>query len=341
MEKENSMNRIFKVVLRIALVFCLSAAILFVICYFLTIGEYSVSRTVTEDPSLPSVTINGKTFHAETFGNPANPVVIVVHGGPGWDYRGLLPLKDLSDEYYVVFYDQQGAGLSPRVDPKELTLESSLEDLNSFVDYFGKGKKVSLIGHSWGAMLVSGYIGRHPDKVEHAVLAEPGFLTTEMMKTSGVRFGPRWEVGFMLKAAKAWFQSLHIKGPDKEAASDYFLGQVAPYANPEYYCKGIVPEAAAIHWRTGSEAAPAILRSAMNEKGEIRIDLIKGVGRFTTPVLFLVSDCNMLIGLKHQEKQMRFFPKVKTKIVKESGHSMFGEKPAESIKLVRSYLKER
>lgn len=341
MEKENSMNRIFKVVLRIALVFSLSAAILFVICYFLTIGEYSVSRTVTEDPSLPSVTINGKTFHAETFGNPANPVVIVVHGGPGWDYRGLLPLKDLSDEYYVVFYDQQGAGLSPRVDPKELTLESSIEDLDSIVDYFGKGKKVVLIGHSWGAMLVSGYLGRHSEKVSRAVLAEPGFLTTEMMKQAKVKTGPRWEAGFMLRATKVWFQSLHIKGHDKDAASDYLIGKVAPYANPEYYCNGIIPDAGAEHWRAGAQAGQAILRSAMDEKGDLHIDLIKGVERFTSPVLFLATDCNQLIGKSQQEKQAKFFPNAKIEVIKGSGHAMFGEKPKESIGIVREYMKSR
>ncbi|MBI4972219.1 MAG: alpha/beta hydrolase, partial [Candidatus Omnitrophica bacterium] len=304
--------------------------ILFLILYLLTIGNYAVPKTVADDPSLPRVVINGTLFHAETFGNSANPVVIVIHGGPGWDYQGLLPLKGLSDEYYVVFYDQRGTGLSPRVDPSELNIESSLHDLDAIVDHFGKGKKVDLIGHSWGAMLVTGYLGKHPEKVGHAVLAEPGFLTTEMMKQAGVKFWPRWEAGFLLRATKAWFQSFHIKGPDKDAASDYLLGQVAPYANPEYYCNGTIPDAGALHWRAGVQAMQAILGSAMDHKGDFHINLIKGVERFTSPVLFLTTDCNRLIGKSHQEKQAKFFPNVKIEIIKGSGHSMFSEKPAES-----------
>jgi proline iminopeptidase len=318
-----------------------AVAIFFFIPYLMTIGNYPIPKTVADDPSLPHVVINDRMFHVETFGNSAHPVVIVVHGGPGWDYRGLLSLKDLSDEYFVVFYDQRGTGLSPRVDPKELSLESSLRDLDSMVDYFGGRKKVDLIGHSWGAMLVTGYLGRHPEKVGHAVLAEPGFLTTDMMKQSGVKFGPRWEAGFLLRASKAWFQSLHVKGPDKDAASDYLVGQVAPYANPEYYCGGIVPDAGALHWRAGSQAMQAILRSAMDDKGDFHIDLIKGVERFTSPVLFLTTECNRRIGKSHQEKQAKFFPKVKTEIIKGSGHSMFGERPAESIRVVREYLRDR
>jgi len=46
-------------------------------------------------------------------------------------------LKELSDEYYVVFYDQRGSGLSPRVDPAELTLDSSIEDLDRIVEHYG------------------------------------------------------------------------------------------------------------------------------------------------------------------------------------------------------------
>ena len=34
--------------------------------------------------------LNGVTFYAEAFGDPASPAAIVVHGGPGGDYRYLL-----------------------------------------------------------------------------------------------------------------------------------------------------------------------------------------------------------------------------------------------------------
>ena len=328
-------------ILKIFLNLSAAVAALFLLFYLLTNGTYSVPRTVADDPSLPRVTTNGRLFHAQTFGDSANPVVIIVHGGPGWDYRSLLPLKDLSDEYCVVFYDQLGTGLSPRVDPEELSLESSLRDLDSIIDYFGRGKKVNLIGHSWGAMLVTGYLGRHPEKVDHAVLAEPGFLTTDMMKQSGVKFGPRWEAGFLMRATKAWFQSLHVKGPDKDAASDYFMAQVGPYANPEYYCNGVVPAAGTLHWRTGAQAMQAILRSAMDDKGDFHINLIEGVERFRSPVLFLTTECNRLIGRSHQEKQAKFFPNAQIAVIKGSGHSMFGEKPQESISVVREYLKSR
>ncbi|MEZ4615989.1 MAG: hypothetical protein R2867_10875 [Caldilineaceae bacterium] len=54
--------------------------------FIATAGDHSVPDTVATDPTLPHVTIDGVTFHAETFGDPQNPTVVVVHGGPGGDY---------------------------------------------------------------------------------------------------------------------------------------------------------------------------------------------------------------------------------------------------------------
>ncbi len=64
-----------------------------------------VPPTVAEDASLPAIEMNGSRFHAETFGNPANPVIVLLHGGPGGDYRSLRALSgrydghSLADDY--------------------------------------------------------------------------------------------------------------------------------------------------------------------------------------------------------------------------------------------------
>ena len=55
---------------------------LYVILYFVYSGTYTVNKTVAQDSSIPHISANGATFHAETFGSDTNPVVIVLHGGP-------------------------------------------------------------------------------------------------------------------------------------------------------------------------------------------------------------------------------------------------------------------
>ena len=121
-----------------------------------TAGEYSVPDTVATDPTISHIEIDGVVFHAETFGDPQNPVVIVLHGGPGGDYGYLLNLHQLENDYFVVFYDQRGAGLSPRVDASELSLQSSIDDLHRIVTYYGQGDPVRLVGQQCWLLLTLG-----------------------------------------------------------------------------------------------------------------------------------------------------------------------------------------
>jgi len=84
-----------------------------------------IPRTIQFDDSLPYTEINGYKFHTEIFGNIESTPVIIVHGGPGGDYEYLKSLKELSQNHRVIFYDQRGSGLSPRVDKENLTLEKN------------------------------------------------------------------------------------------------------------------------------------------------------------------------------------------------------------------------
>src|SRR3954471_18440085 len=142
-----------------------------------------VPRTAGEDSSIPAIALNGSTFHVETFGDPSAPVIVVLHGGPGHDYRGLLRLRDpvnglrLEDRYRVVFWDQRGSGLSERHAESQISLAAYDQDLTTIIDRFSPGRRVVLLGHSWGGMYATRYISLHPEKVAGAVLMEPGPLT--------------------------------------------------------------------------------------------------------------------------------------------------------------------
>ena len=101
-----------------------------------------------------------------------NPVLILLHGGPGMSetslFRGFNSALERS--YTVVYWDQRGAGKSfdPDTPRSSMTVEQFLADLDQLVDYVRKrvGKrKVTLLGHSWGSQLGCLYAARHPDKV--------------------------------------------------------------------------------------------------------------------------------------------------------------------------------
>jgi alpha/beta hydrolase fold len=105
-----------------------------------------VPPIVENDPSLEFVELGNYKFHVRTVGDKRLPPVVVVHGGPGGKSKYLYSLQDLSRNHYVIFYDQRGTGLSPRVNKESLTLENSLDDLHRIVSHYGGGQQVKLIG---------------------------------------------------------------------------------------------------------------------------------------------------------------------------------------------------
>jgi proline iminopeptidase len=305
-----------------------------------------VPRTVVDDPSLSSLRVGGVKLHVQTAGEPNNPVVIVVHGGPGYDYRSMLSLEALADRYYVVFYDQRGSGLSERVPKDRLKLADFYAELDAVVDHFGQGRAVSIIGHSWGAMLASGYIGQHPEKVDHVVLAEPGMLSAEtgrilMAATNHMR--PHFGLDLLYVGARVWLESLRVSGPDEDARGDYLVNglmssRVAGHPMAGYFCGRDLSTARLESWRFGAVANSALFEEGFDKDRNPKIEFIDGVDRFHRKVLFLAGSCNTVIGEAQQRRHMRYFPNAELVIIEGAGHTMFGEKPAESVEAVRRYL---
>lgn len=104
--------------------------------------------------------------------NITNPVLILLHGGPGMSetslFRGFNAALEKS--YTVVYWDQRGAGKSfdPNTPRSSMTVEQFIVDLDQLVECVRArvGKRcVTLLGHSWGSQLGCLYAARFPDKV--------------------------------------------------------------------------------------------------------------------------------------------------------------------------------
>jgi proline iminopeptidase len=307
--------------------------------FIATNGDYPLPATVTEDDTLPSVTLDGVTFHAETYGAPENPVALVLHGGPGGDYRYLLPLQELSDEYYVVFYDQRGTGLSERVPREQLTLQTMIDDVDRMAQHYGGGEPVIIIGHSWGAMLGAAYTEQHPEMVARLVLAEPGALTTEHMTLFLERQQEIIGPAFIWKAVITGFEAAHISDPVQ--SSDYLNGTMAHYwaTHPDnpYNCPGSTYEST--YWRWGGFAFTDVIANATDDNGVVQLNFYTGEQSvYTEPVLFIASACNDWLGEDLQRDHMTLYENADLVVIPDSGHEMFGEQPEASIGAVRAYL---
>jgi pimeloyl-ACP methyl ester carboxylesterase len=92
--------------------------------------------------------------------NDANPVLLVVHGGPGMPDHFLTNRcpTGLEELFTVVWWEQRGTGLSYRSDiPAEtMIVDQFVADILAMTNYlrarFGK-EKIYLMGHSWGSFI--------------------------------------------------------------------------------------------------------------------------------------------------------------------------------------------
>lgn len=102
--------------------------------------------------------------------NRKNPVLLFLHGGPGYSEMPYAPLfqAPLEKHFTVVQWDQRGTGQSYAKDiPKDsMTLDQIVADACELAEVLKKRfgqKKIYLIGHSWGTIVGMNAAARHPE----------------------------------------------------------------------------------------------------------------------------------------------------------------------------------
>lgn len=103
--------------------------------------------------------------------DPANPVLLFLHGGPGMVefFMELDYPTGLERHFTMVWWEQRGAGLSFSADipPETMTMEQMIADTIDVADYlrdrFGQDR-ILLLGHSWGSYLGIQVAAAAPDR---------------------------------------------------------------------------------------------------------------------------------------------------------------------------------
>lgn len=293
-----------------------------------------VPRTVAEDPSLPAIELNGTRLHSEAFGDPAAPLILVMHGGPGGDYRAYLPLEALADDgFRVAFWDQRGTGLSERVDPETIDLDVYLEDLRLVIDHYAPTQPVVFIAKSWGAMYLTAFINTYGDyngKIQGAILSEPGAFNDRQLREYMSRLqGSLSLVGEQFN--DALWAGQFVSAADHERA-DYRAMLFAMRGAPSEHRDPNNPPPL---WRAG-----AAVNARMLEIGKRGFDWTTNLAAFQKPVLFLRGDLNTAVTLEHQQELASAYPNAEIETIENVGHEVIWERTDDYLTHARAYLRE-
>ena len=111
------------------------------------------------------------------WGDPAAPLLLLVHGGRdqkrSWDWVA----RELAADYHVIAHDLRGHGQSEHVSDGEYAVMDHVFDLASLVahlkeDYGDRADHFTLIGHSLGGNITVRFAGIYPEKIKQLVAIE-------------------------------------------------------------------------------------------------------------------------------------------------------------------------
>jgi proline iminopeptidase len=295
---------------------------------------FIVPPTASEDVDLPQLTIivkgHSRKLHLQTFGDSSKPPLFVLPGGPGADFRLMLPLKAIADSFYVVMWDPRGAGLSERVPKEELTFESFIEEIAEVKKQLSPNKKISLIGHSYGALLITRYTSENSAEVDKLILIEPGWINhARNLRDKG------GSVNFL--DGQEFFWTNELLTSTDHAAADYKAIDLLPKASRSYTCDNSIVTNEPM-WRFGTYHYYVLTKNDRQLPNEY--NWAKGIENFNGRISVIAGTCGANSESFQRETNMADLPGASLNIINGAGHiSLFIEYSPQLLTQVRLALR--
>jgi pimeloyl-ACP methyl ester carboxylesterase len=276
--------------------------------------------------------------------NLANPLLVVLHGGPGFSDTAFLRYHtpDLEQNFTVVYWDQRGAGRSYRSDiPRSsMTVAQLMADLDELVDRVRKRfakDKVAILGHSWGSALGVLYAARFPEKVAVYVgVAQLGDWAASEVASYAKAVAEAERQG-----NHAVLKKLRAIGPPPHTVQNVFVertcaerlrGGLRPkalWATARMVLGA--PESSLLELRSTFRAFRFCMESMWPEVS--RLNLIEAVPALEVPVVYMLGRRDPWIPA---ETSVAYFdvlraPSKKLVWFEESGHEPFVDEPSKFV----------
>jgi len=276
--------------------------------------------------------------------NLTNPVLVVLHGGPGFSDTAFLRYHtpELEKSFTVVYWDQRGTGRSyhPTIAPASMTVAQFIADLDELVDYLRRrlGKdKVAILGHSWGSALGVLYAARCPEKV------------AVYIGVAQIGDWPAGEVASYAKAVaeaerqgkRAVLRKLRAIGPPPHSVDSVFVERTcAEFLRGGLKPKALwamarmllgAPESSLFELRATFRAFRFSMQSMWPEVS--RLNLIQGVPGLGVPVVVLLGRRDPWIPVEVSVAYCDVLRAPSKKLVwfEESGHEPFVDEPSRFV----------
>ena len=264
--------------------------------------------------------------------------IVILHGGPDFNHNYLLPELDrLSSAYRLIYYDQRGRGKSsPGVVAEHVSIESEVDDLDLIRAHFGFAT-ITVLGHSWGALLAMEYAIRHPERVSHVVLLNPApasygdrlrfrdhlvaIAKASVAKMRAISATPEYARGD-IEAEAEYYRAHFSKALFRSDQVETVVRRLRAHFTPDDIVKAraIEERLHAQTWRQAAEHGPLA-----------RLPMLRA------PTLVIHGD-NDFIPLQCAKNVAQALPGARLVVLPDCGHFAFLERPAEVFAAITRFL---
>lgn len=306
-------------------------SILFIL--LLSIVSYAQSEGYIETPDKVRI------FYKIVGSGPET--LVMVHGGPGGTLESIrADLEPLAKGRRVIYYDQRGAGHSQLIDDgKKLGYQQHVADLEALRKHF-KLERMTLLGNSWGGLLLSLYAVEYPHRIERMVLHDPApptkDLELEMAAELGRRLAKLYKPEQLDRLRLIALPETWMDADDPIALCREFYPMVlAAYTHSQTFdvgfkgnlCDG--PKESVRRQRT-------VNAHAWRSLG--RFDVTPKLSSVTAPVLVIHGIADV-IPLRAQEAWASGYPNARLLLIEKAGHLPHTEAPSVFFPAVETFLK--
>ena len=273
---------------------------------------------------MPSFQVQGIRIHYLTLGHGAP--VLMLHGGPGMNYRSMLPLKNLAKDFQLVFLDQRGSGRSALPDLSTLTFDHCVSDLECLREILGIDRW-TVVGHSFGGFVGLEYAIRFPKRVTRLVLIDTGYRARQVQEMAPQRL---LTMGYSERVATA--------------AHRFFNGRV-PYwqtffvflrFSPSYfYGRRLMPLVRSLTGKHRMKTAWYWFRHTFSDW-----DLSTQLQKIEAPTLIVAGRYDFQFPEDAQMDMSRRIHQSRVVIIDQTGHNTPMECPDQVVSHIRQFLSE-
>jgi pimeloyl-ACP methyl ester carboxylesterase len=261
------------------------------------------------------------------------PVLLLLHGGPGFDHSIYKPAYSaLADIAQIVYLDHRGNGRSEDGPCEHWNLAQWGDDVRAFCDALGIVSPI-VLGASFGGMVALAYATRHPDHPAKLIListeAAGGSYRERRVALFERLGGP--EVGALARR-----RFLQPEEPwDQESRNAWLRLAMPVYTrtprDPDMARRTVARPEVALHWfaRPGGESDKF---NMFPELGRIRCPTLV-IGGQDDPMHPIESQADIAVALPPEFVQFERFA--------DCGHGVVFDAPERAMALLREFILRR